>query len=131
MTLQTWKAEFYPVRANTIADTREAILHSIQKWSGLTKENLDKHGCRIDNGDIVDESDVLSITTSSCALCNLFYCHRTCKACPLQNVREERCDEERWDEEDSPYHQWTGAGDPEPMLAWLNKALLMYDGANK
>lgn len=43
MSLITWKAKFYPEPANARMSKRDALLHSLRKWEGLTKENLKKH----------------------------------------------------------------------------------------
>lgn len=42
MSINSWKAEFYPTYA---IDTRrdEAIQHTLRKWKGTQSENLAKH----------------------------------------------------------------------------------------
>ena len=42
MSIESWKAEFYPTPADE-ASKDQAIAHSLRKWEGLRKENLDRH----------------------------------------------------------------------------------------
>lgn len=96
MSLETWKAEFYPVNANVEMSEEEAIKHSIKKWEGLKPENLSKHFVELDfYGDIIEPYNIefseFSISNSSCALCAKFYnadengilTFNGCESCPL------------------------------------------------
>ena len=69
MSLQTWMDEFYPTPAQKFPTELEAVEHSLRKWKGLTKENLEKHSvvhCRFS---IRDDAHVqLDIDSTTCAL---------------------------------------------------------------
>jgi len=85
MSLTTWKQEFYTTPATTPQDKLSAIEHSLKKWRGLTKENLERHQVAKNNKfifDIKDKTDALLIAGSSCALCCLYYLDG-CEGCPL------------------------------------------------
>ena len=42
MSLETWKAEFYPIPAEYVS-TDDALRHNLSLWVGIRQENLDKH----------------------------------------------------------------------------------------
>jgi hypothetical protein len=134
MSLASWKAEFYPIPADETAKDA-AVAHSLQKWRGLTPDNLARHGIkRAQFGSIEDKAERFSVNTETCALC----CHyrddedflddddeplSDCGACPLAAARGSvSCDNEREEEKKSPYQSWVDKGDPSPMLLWLEKA---------
>lgn len=96
MSLETWKAEFYPVPASEVP-VEQAAAHSLKKWEGLRPESLDKHKLFVRQGYVVDEHEgwkkVLRIDADSCALC-VHHKHETtvrmdgrpvmsCAGCPL------------------------------------------------
>lgn len=43
MSVKTWRDEFMPINASAKMTRREAVLHSIRKWEGLSPKNLRKH----------------------------------------------------------------------------------------
>lgn len=49
MSYQTWAEKFYPVAAELVPE-EQALAHSLQKWKGLTEENLDAHGLSLSPG---------------------------------------------------------------------------------
>lgn len=111
MSLETWKAEFYPIPADGVPEG-EALAHSLKKWEGLRKENLKKHGLRTRFGRLGN----IHIDASTCALCH-HYLHTaagTCIACPLSTVYAVNCDEQ--------YMAWGHSRDPEPMIALIKYA---------
>lgn len=131
MSLETWEKEFYPKPAEETTK-RSALAHSLRKWRGLTKENLEKHGCVFEYGEVRSEGDYrewyLSISASSCALCHHHYDRERelyytppCATCPLAKAlgtadgRDEGCS--------SPWRAWALNGDPKPMIAALEKAI--------
>jgi hypothetical protein len=71
MSLETWKAEFYAVNAGKV-DAKDAVSHSLQKWTGLRPENLKKHDVLVDGGSVSDSDDVLLVDAATCALCYLY-----------------------------------------------------------
>lgn len=134
MSLATWKTEFYPVPAADVpADM--AVAHSLQKWRGLTAENLSRHDIRRGVFGRIEDVDggTLPISVETCALCQLYFedleddddfdAGRTCSDCPLSKARGvTACDDERDDEKKSPYQVWVDHGNPNPMIQWLEKA---------
>ena len=112
MSEETWLAEFYPVPANEVS-AEDALDHSIKKWEGALRENLEKHG--LDEPPIDFDSD-------ACPLC-VHYIEDGCTRCPLYIARGDVdcCTETRSDEKLSPLDHY-GEGNPRPMLYWLKKA---------
>ena len=147
MSLETWKAEFYPIEASKVSK-KDAIDHSLQKWLGLLPENLAKHRCTMLDQMVIDldgdryDPPNLYIYSECCALCLLHHTDDAttenedgdevlCEACPLYKVRGNvPCDAERSDEGESPWHCFTRIAygmklptyDPKPMIFWLQKA---------
>lgn len=117
MSLVTWKEEFYPVSANVVSK-EDALDHSIVKWTGLLKKNLEKHKLTHMSKQIADsECRSMIISSCSCALCVHFE-DIGCPGCPLYASLGQRCDSTR----ESVYQAFTTYHDPEPMLAALIKA---------
>ena len=144
MSLQSWKAEFYIIDADT-TEPENATSHSLLKWYGLRKENLDRHNLEMDmHGWVLREKDktnedllngyaeTLSIDSTTCALC---YHHLvntddeddeedSCSNCPLAIARDGiPCTSWMQDESLSPWTEWTRLQNPEPMIFWLKKAV--------
>lgn len=119
MSLETWKAEFYPIEARKVP-VEDAVQHSLNKWRGLTKENLDKHELTLDEYSVLidDEDNEFGVDAYSCALCQKY---RYCDGCPLANVLGRSCDNED-DGEHSPYGLFVEEGNPLPMIAALERA---------
>ncbi len=113
MSLESWKREFYPIDAKSEMTEQEAILHSIKKWEGLTKENLNKHMLDADCGWLSDEfGEAFDIDSSTCALCAKFI-RKYCQYCPLYKKQGFVCGE--GDETDG-YLAWSQDADPSLML---------------
>ena len=134
MSLETWKAEFYPVDAKDVSES-DALAHSLKKWEGLRKENLERHKCWMDGGVLVDseqgfwhdEKYALIIASSSCALCN-YYQENTCNGCPLKDVRGAACDDVLNGgsdaESEPPYGIFLSRNhNPEPMIQLIQLAI--------
>jgi len=138
VSLETWKAEFYPVEASATR-IEDATAHSLRKWVGLRKENLERHGVfySSDTRRVTDQpvdlfsSYGLVVSNESCALChhhNKDRAEQPCGDCPLAISRDGvPCDESDRDES-SVWILW-GASlstqNPEPMIAALEAALEM------
>jgi hypothetical protein len=129
MSIESWKEEFYPVTAKEIAEhgtEQELIEHSLKKWNGLTKENLEKHQLTKKFFSISDnKGKYFSADGGSCALCQKY--DDICSDCPLSKVRDNiECSAETDEEEEngqrSPWFEWTTNNNPEYMIYWLNKA---------
>ena len=90
MTVETWKAEFYPkpVRQTTV---EEAAEHSLQKWRGYLPESLEKHGISLD---ALEAAHFPYRAMGMCALCEHHYIRKTyndagltiCPGCPLSEI---------------------------------------------
>ena len=144
MSLQTWKDEFYPIPAQDVAkDPVLASQHSLRKWIGLRSTNLGKHGLHVltrsiaENG---DDSVRLNISDSSCALCVHYYPRDEtlqsfrCANCPLALARAVDgipvpCDSLGKGEARSPWGEWQSLHNPEPMIGWLMKTVLLAEAA--
>ena len=139
MSLETWKAEFYPIEAEDVP-VEQAIDHSLTKWIGLRAENLARHALEIDTYgmlvEIADNNKVMELGGSNCALCACYHDDEAydydldedapCQECPLAIVRGGvACDDTRESEERSPWSDWnnnpTERRNPEPMIMWLTK----------
>lgn len=133
MSLETWKAEFYPKPAKDVK-AEDAVAHSLQKWRGLRKENLEKHGLERDVECLQDESCCsFVVDADSCALCVHHLTKQdSCASCPLAKARGGVACDDSWNgiskvlpeikaEDVPPYQVFTLRGDPEPMIYWLEK----------
>lgn len=139
MTIKTWKEEFYPTKPTKKMGTREAILHSLQKWEGLKLHNLFKHSVHKTFGKNIRE-DVgigqVSITSETCSLCHVFYqageMHwpfGNCEKCPLyKSLGNKECFGHDFEKDkDLPYSIWVETGDPKLMIRALKKTLKDFD----
>jgi len=122
MSLQTWKNEFYPIPADKCRK-KDAVVHSLRKWIGFRQENLARHGIATDDIEYAHLDG-----GKSCALC--FFYRNTkeeCGNCPLFVARggwECFLYSSRYDIGlISCYASYTRHGNPEPMIAFLEKAL--------
>ena len=140
MSLETWKAVYYPVPADQVS-AEDSLLHTKQKWTGMRRENLERHGVHtiekflfdvpVPTGrNLVDDTDEFRIGSLSCALC-CHYLHRekpktSCAMCPLFQVREGiACTSVRPEDSKgrSPFNNWILYADPEPMLDLIEIAI--------
>ncbi len=90
MSKESWKKEFYPQPACEVKTYLGALFNSINKWSGLSKKNLQKHGLVRRHKTIYDPhakgAKVLEISKTSCAMCQYFLKPDgtlDCPRCPL------------------------------------------------
>lgn len=88
MSLKTWKEEFYPVEAETLksATDKECLEHALKKWSGVRKDNLNKHKIAHMRGKVGGPEENLFLNRDTCALCAKHYTGSTldpCGKCPL------------------------------------------------
>lgn len=127
MSMETWKKEFYPITAREVS-VDDAAAHSLKKWIGLRKENLDKHEvvmAAIRKPMLQDKNGEshLFIDDSTCALC-MHHLHkytnrRACVTCPITLATGLPCDREAH----SPWSIWQFNRDPEPMIVVLKAAI--------
>lgn len=105
MSEQSWKDEFYPIEATEVeVDDLEAVNHSLQKWIGLRKENLQKHEIN---------EPLIAIGSQSCALCHQYIVKNDdCIGCPLFRARIYiQCDERTPEEITSPWNSYKKNGE--------------------
>jgi hypothetical protein len=129
MSFRTWELEFYPITAEEAAkgSAKAATIHSIRKWEGLRPAALKRHGVAFEDNLLSDGIASLGIDSESCALCEKFYGHsadspQNCSKCPLAKARDGvPCDRAMDCEDEDPYS--SSSSNPEPMIAWLGKAL--------
>ncbi len=99
MSKETWLAEFYPKPAEEATGSwEEAVRHSLQKWKGATKKNLEKHSLK---------KVPFFYSEESCALCQKNF---NCTGCPLDKVDAVIC-------------EGYSVIAPEPIIGSLEKAL--------
>jgi hypothetical protein len=125
MSAKTWIEEFCPITASQVTSDG-ALGHSIRKWTGLLKENRQKHDLRKYKSTLIDVNGftVININGDTCALCK----HYDCYKCPLYKILGEApCDLH----DESPYFIYIRTGNPVPMLNALNKAKQMEDNNGK
>lgn len=133
MSIESWKAEFYPTKACSVKTEKEAITHSLQKWTGLLEGNLNKHGCSLGDCEMHVEykpeggrasEDYVSIDNESCALC--VQNKRSCTTCPLMRFTGKDCD---WVE--SAWMSWRDSHgtNPNPMINLLTEMLSSFTEA--
>lgn len=129
MSLRTWMQTYYPITALKAAELplEDVVEHSLRKWIGLRKENLDRHGVRADYKIITDGLETLEITTDTCSLCCKFYEGLDkCSDCPLFTILGGSCARVS----NCPYLKYTHNHDPEPMIEALEKTLESVRGGN-
>lgn len=99
MSLQSWKAEFYPVKPKKGWTTLKAVQHSLRKWEGALPKNCKKHGVVFEELDIKEyapdqfspDLDIFEFGSKSCALCVKYQKYNAstytdiCGKCPLNN----------------------------------------------
>lgn len=138
MTMDTWRDEFYPVAA-VDCPREDAVAHSLKKWIGLRRENLERHGLETgwsDIHEVANSSARQEVSGVSCALCKFHAVFSTldrrtyCDTCPLAQIRAVEnivdstpvaCDNVRPGESLPPWVEWTENKNPEPMIEWLMK----------
>lgn len=129
MSIETWKAEFYPVPADSDEAKADPIEHSLRKWRGLRADALERHGLTRGSSVLTDSNkSVFSISGDTCALCEVHYrlpnSSQNCLLCPLAIHLGRKCDHGL----KSPYQVNFRSGDPEPMIAALEAAQVIQSG---
>jgi len=131
MSLTSWKKEFYSnIPDNGAGMTaKQAIKHSVKKWTGLLKKNLNKHQMYQEEGVIYDgDSNTFYIDDSSCALCEKYITYiearmgqpnTVCRKCPLYKSLGKECAVGA----SAPYNKWLSNGNATAMLKALQKLL--------
>lgn len=134
MSLQTWMDEFYPTPAQKFPTELEAVEHSLRKWKGLTKENLEKHCVDQRHSSIKDASDAkLAIDSTTCALCQQHTedgeDFADCDKCILKKINVSEFDGQHYgcasalpEKDVTTYREFTVYGNPQPMIELLEKA---------
>ena len=103
MSIETWKAEFYPVPADdkSLDTDVKRVEHSLRKWEGLTPGNIEKHELEFGKYpfytrrlmSISGTGNTFFIDDESCALCEKhFDTQSKCSTCPLAIHLGDVCD---------------------------------------
>lgn len=141
MSLESWKAEFYPVDVAMLISTNptpiQLVEHCIKKWRGLLKPNLDKHmvtkraysSWLYDKIDC-DEDQRFFVTLDTCALCKVYIqknAEESCMTCPIYELTSRSCDHEVYEKDNeeivAPYEHWCNTDKPERMIQLLEQTL--------
>jgi len=138
MSIKTWRKEFYPVSARARKAKQAPAAHSLQKWLGLRKEALERHGLTLDKGSLLTERGTLvfEMDDTTCAFCAVHRddefetpwerrCSKNGDPCPLIALRHGlRCYEnELRPYRLSPYDALIIKNNPEPMIQLLQRAV--------
>ena len=128
MSLESWKKEFYPVKASECCSDTEAIEHGILKWTGYSRENLSKHNMSPSYETIIENdnpANTFSFTAFNCSLC-LKYSKNECEECPLFLIGQ-GCLTLHHDHGISPYDTAIDREDPTDILEALKRALVYVE----
>lgn len=103
MSIATWKKEYVSGIRAASKDPMKALEHSIHKWEGLRKENLDRHQVQYSFHRVASYKpvsgiyDSLEIGGNSCALC--IYAkpfknpeQNDCSRCPIDEMTGKNCE---------------------------------------
>lgn len=105
-TYRDWLAKYYPETAGVVASRNnriEIIEHSLNKWKGCTKTELDKYGITRKNDRLYNEggTPILTLNYSTCALCDYSTCKEDevgmdssgyhCDYCPVTENTGDTC----------------------------------------
>lgn len=130
MSIETWKAEFYPTNPRKRMTKLEAIEHSLKKYEGTTKNAMAKHKVMMAGGMTLEDDnlDSFSFDAETCALC-VKYMDRnygdSCYKCPLKMAAGRDCLHPT-----SEYEKFC-VGDNRPMLKLLRGMLRREQGRIK
>ena len=133
MSLASWMDEFYPVSANDASATKTelaALRHSLHKWKGLRRKNLEKHRLHKVYGMAMIQQgshEIMPIDSDSCALCErMFFMSDDCRGCPLARSFQRRSHKSKTHTPcnyNHAYVKWCDTGNPEPMIRALERAI--------
>ena len=132
MSIKTWIKEFYKKPANyTFKTDKERVQHSLTKWKGVTKKNLDKHELDLWETTVQDDdANNFEFDLKTCALCQKHFGYKEnyvlgehCKTCPITLATGYPCNDSPSQKIDAPYDYFCDTGDPLPMIATLEKTL--------
>lgn len=120
MSLETWKAAYYPTPAEDTTP-EDALEQTTLKWEGLQSKHLKAHGLFKEGHFIREEGTnaILPLNDASCALCQCFRSDE-CLHCPLSRTLEGRtC----FDGARSPYGTFLYNGDSSLMRSALRDSV--------
>lgn len=128
--LDDWVKEFYLIKACDVkGNNKELLEHSLRKWRGAAKENIEKHNCiytdyvieaRCNRKD--QKYSVFGFGYNTCALCQVHKCEvfgnmgYDCDKCIIVLSGNPSCSTKG-----SAYAK--SKNDPAPMIALLEKLL--------
>lgn len=138
MTIESWKAEFYPVPAAEVvkATELEQAKHALLKWTGAMPENLQKHGLRKalglpillnqQDGFYDSKPDQFRFTTEECVWCHNHYKSGGCEGCPLLKHTGKKCENR-----ESAFVEFIHTGDPSIMIKAINKVIALHENEDE
>lgn len=106
MSMETWKAEFYPTSVKGPMTRLEAVAHSARKWNGTAPEALAKHGVEYSNFKVFERHDPISgimfvfdFSSATCSLCEKYWTEDeddngetdNCGKCPFSQALGRAC----------------------------------------
>lgn len=135
MSIESWKAEFYPETAIDVANRGneiECIEHSIQKWNGLSEENLNAHEVQKNSSLLfdIDDNHQFELDATSCSLCEFTEIRYNdvdeeadfCNHCPIVKATGKECNVQ--------WNQFVYKDNPKPMQELLQQTLEFYKSLN-
>lgn len=149
MTIESWKAEFYPVPAAEVVKRTELeqAKHALLKWTGAMPENLQKHGLRKALGlpILLNQEDELysskpaqliftnfakttqfRFTTEECVWCHNHYKSGGCEGCPLLKHTGKKCENR-----ESAFVEFIHTGDPSIMIKAINEVITLHENEDE
>jgi hypothetical protein len=123
MSIESWKAEFYPVPAEDCPQNdKDMLAHAKLKWSGLVPETLEKHRLSVFAYWLKDSEDErFHVGDTTCSLCFRYMEYDECAGCPLCAVNGLPCD--RCFNNVSPWGKWCDEHNPNPMIDLIDQAI--------
>jgi hypothetical protein len=140
MSLESWKAEFYPVPAKQ-CEVKDSVQHALTKWKGLLPDNCERHEVILYHTVLIliasiDEAHRLRLSigdirgfdigSDNCPLC-IHY--KGCRSCPITKSRTgvnrtgAQCDRALPSEAISPWGAFLRHNNPRPMISCLESTL--------
>lgn len=123
MSLETWKAEFYPIPAEYVS-TDDALHHNLALWIGIRQENLDKHDVIYHSHAVYDRAHINSpfpMDSATSALCKQH--SDTCTTCPIYDVKFKASGCKQLSGCSAAYSIFLKEDTPEPMIDLLQQTI--------
>jgi len=124
-TYKDWLKEYYPETAEEAAKISHsnndgglyAAKHSLKKWEGASKEELDKHDMYADGTELYNNARnfaIIDFWSGNCSLCQ-YTVLGDCFYCPGTTANGRNCH--------AAYESMFDTDSPRKMLIWLRKTV--------